>query len=904
MTSSIERVKSNDVIPEHQQVLAESTPPRTPTDLKELVTELQSVTPIANQSDSDSDGLYDSVELVIGTNVLGNDTDSDLLDDYVEIMVYGTDPLLPDSNDDEFLDYDEVSVDLDLDEDGIPNAWDFDNDGDGVNDFPDLSPNAKSVLQDNFNITIQTEGEPTFITFQLVPENPEHMKFLYQTWDWLDGDDKGLMQDLDDSTEDIYLEPVLNLITDDIPSQDALSEFGLRSTGVGYEVPLSPMYEFGNIVAFNARVLYLNSEPLEINLQAELRWEVVGNSDVEVNGILADGNYVSTGHNAYAIANVTEEANASSIQWLSLDSNEYAIKLLNGPYLTIADTGILLFNSTNLGDRETFVYSSGRLTTYDGKYVMVNAEDVLETHDSVYAQISFPSLGVMPETTTLVKYTEPFILSGLTVEHCISSEIGVYGNTTDNNQTIAAQWVMDHLFVNNATTTLSDMPALIADQDVEISYYIQATRDRYDSLVFLNDEVIPLFLQSAPAGVNLPVILAMEDTSRSTDLSDLISGSYILQGTCTADIAVLDELTTKTLRLNWFNSSTYIGLNLLDIAAEVISWQMDANATYNMLAAITTWNRGTSQIARTNGVEEPYQAFDLSDISIASTIVMAGLETIGLGGQLLSNFRNWKTLSFLMDMPKEELLRTLSHWKGSAVDSLRQSLTKNSKFTTWLDHADSLAKLKSVKFAKYFKLFDEFLTVIGILVDVAFGIAMGWKIADQIGGDVGRTIGALYGTFAIIMAFMLTFTMYLLVQIPFVGWLMAIGLAIADAVGNYSSKMVEVLVEAFFGRVTSYSYVTPSTNMDTVPTVTIVDPERNGLDVGDGIFVNGTVWSELDVVTKGALLYRDYLAEYYGTDFNTALQWITNPSYLPGTSSHINFNIPLHNSCRLLRWLD
>ena len=58
-----------------------------------------------------------------------NDTDSDKISDFFEAM-NGTDPLLADSNYDGIYDFDEINVTLDLDEDGVPNAWDFDNDGD------------------------------------------------------------------------------------------------------------------------------------------------------------------------------------------------------------------------------------------------------------------------------------------------------------------------------------------------------------------------------------------------------------------------------------------------------------------------------------------------------------------------------------------------------------------------------------------------------------------------------------------------------------------------------------------------------------------------------------------------------------------------------------------------------
>ena len=119
------------------------------------IDELIASTPPANRTDTDGDGLYDSVEAVLGTDFNNTDSDFDQLNDYYEAK-NGLDPLEPDSNKDGIPDYFEVTgVPLDLDGDGFPNAWDFDNDGDGVSDGLDLSPFSRSTLDDNFHFNIK-----------------------------------------------------------------------------------------------------------------------------------------------------------------------------------------------------------------------------------------------------------------------------------------------------------------------------------------------------------------------------------------------------------------------------------------------------------------------------------------------------------------------------------------------------------------------------------------------------------------------------------------------------------------------------------------------------------------------------------------------------------------------------
>lgn len=75
-------------------------------DLSRFVGELMNNTDDTNHSDSD--GLPDSVELVIGTDPFNPDSDFDGLSDYDEAFM-GMDPAKADSNDDRFPDYAEVT---------------------------------------------------------------------------------------------------------------------------------------------------------------------------------------------------------------------------------------------------------------------------------------------------------------------------------------------------------------------------------------------------------------------------------------------------------------------------------------------------------------------------------------------------------------------------------------------------------------------------------------------------------------------------------------------------------------------------------------------------------------------------------------------------------------------------
>ncbi|MBN1110089.1 MAG: RICIN domain-containing protein, partial [Methanomassiliicoccales archaeon] len=179
-------------------------------ELDELVPQLMADTPSAERVDTDGDGIYDPVERVIGTNPDDIDSDFDLLDDHYEAL-NGLDPLNADSNYDGYSDYYEVTNvrSLDADGDGLTNAWDPDNDNDGIMDGLDSSPYYLSSPSDSFTFDLITEGKPLFLEFQIRTVNPEHLLLVNHVWDWRDGDKYGTMKDLDNSKEDVQIVPTL-----------------------------------------------------------------------------------------------------------------------------------------------------------------------------------------------------------------------------------------------------------------------------------------------------------------------------------------------------------------------------------------------------------------------------------------------------------------------------------------------------------------------------------------------------------------------------------------------------------------------------------------------------------------------------------------------------------------------
>jgi hypothetical protein len=184
--------------------------------------------------DKDGDGLTDGQELnKLGTDATKPDTDGDMITDTLEVegfMVGGKhwylNPNHPDTNNDGLTDSVECPVLVDVanpteedyknscdsDQDGVPNPFEVDNDGDGVADRVDMSPYESLDSQNNrhgqatdataFNsdqpfllsLAGLQQGWPALVDLQMRPVTPTHLAYTNNVLDWPSGDIDGQLQ--------------------------------------------------------------------------------------------------------------------------------------------------------------------------------------------------------------------------------------------------------------------------------------------------------------------------------------------------------------------------------------------------------------------------------------------------------------------------------------------------------------------------------------------------------------------------------------------------------------------------------------------------------------------------------------------------------------------------------------
>ncbi|MEM7800275.1 MAG: hypothetical protein AAF633_13860, partial [Chloroflexota bacterium] len=249
-------------------------------------------------TDTDADGTTDFVENCLGTNPFSIDTDFDGITDTIEIngfvftdtqnithTIY-TNPQELDSNNDGLTDLDEMPFPLgradshDPDGDNIPNVWDSDNDGDGVEDDVDLDPFTKTAFQPDFSIQTGLNGSSftgtQYIEFHVQPQDQSRFQLMTTELDW-PYDDQGTLQARDVSRNDeLTFAPMLKVETNLIPG-GFRREYGITSQRQGGKdymyIDLAPVSANGRINAFYGKVAYSSFELQDINWsKVEMVW--------------------------------------------------------------------------------------------------------------------------------------------------------------------------------------------------------------------------------------------------------------------------------------------------------------------------------------------------------------------------------------------------------------------------------------------------------------------------------------------------------------------------------------------------------------------------------------------------------------------------------------------------------
>lgn len=946
--------------------------------------------------DSDGDGIPDTVELVLGTDINNTDSDFDRLDDFFEVK-NDLDPLEPDSNYDGLADYFEVhNVPFaDIDGDGFANAWDLDNDNDGVIDALDLSPFSKSSPSESFHFNLRSDGNPTYLNFQVRPENPEYLSLLAQSWDWPDGDSRGTMKDLNNSKDDVLVMPMLELtvpvdckiisvdsreslkapggeevnvttgnytgdasqlwamesvdgtyyrivskndgkclevfnasmddganitlgsymgkdhqlwkpeldgngfykliaknsgkcleagsgsdgstlqntssengrqlweleLTGGITSDhDTLEDYGIVVTlGKAY-VPLSPVRDFGNIVALNGRMFYPEGSALDTFTQAQLKWIVTGNTDRPKRITLKSygGQYVSLNGATSKLDLVSRNTvtNNEIFEIVYLNNNDVALKASNGKYVYAVDSGGkgLMADSSEIGEWEIFELfdlqnGKSSLKAANGQYVTgiyaisgvyANAPERGEWESFTMGTIESESV-----STTLATYNEDFSLTGFNVEENHGSDVGLF-YSEDKERILEAGFVLSYAFLRDQTS-LGRMPTVLEDHNVTVSSKMDFAGHQDEALAKMTGEMTSDALSDLPAGVILPVIGVFEDDCKYLTMDDMATGPYITGNSFNVDLGDRPLVTTKSMKMTWYDTDTNESVGTEDMLEEVRQWGMsrvlDEDTLATMMSLVLAWETGEYTVTRIGELETDFTFPE--GYAILDAIGNYGISAISFACNLITGTA--AVYSYIAFVRIEPLANVAGQTSWKLLKAMFASVSKISNGFVGL--ANRIGNV---------------LNVIGAIIVGALAFYAFWSIASEDGwSSFGVGIGAWYASLMILYAVALV----AIAAIPVVGWAIALLVALSDLIvgwilgEGWSQKLFGWIIDL----VTDVRVKT-ELDMEMLDTsVNVNDRTNNGLTEGDRIEMESTFNGIVTRTSYGSMinLQNSYISPQY-----------------------------------------
>ena len=116
------------------------------------------------------------------------------------------------------------------------------------------------------------------------------------------------------------------------------------------------------------------------------------------------------------------------------------------------------------------------------------------------------------------------------------------------------------------------MPDELANRNLTMKSQNKSYRHPDGTLIALAGEMIPKALESFSDDRVIPIIAAVEENSTSRDMREVISGSYITESSYDLDMRNEPIITTRMLKMNWYNTTTNKTLDVLDTLSEMEIW--------------------------------------------------------------------------------------------------------------------------------------------------------------------------------------------------------------------------------------------------------------------------------------------------------------------------------------------
>jgi hypothetical protein len=567
-----------------------------------------------------------------------------------------------------------------------------------------------------------------------------------------------------------------------------------------------------------------------------------------------NGKYVCAegGGGKELVANRGAIGDWETFELIFVDENKVALKAHNEQYVGVDYIDFLFLkrnplvaNRDTISQKETFTLERLNdkiaLKAHNGKYVCVGCGDggkfqpewlFADSTKPVYFDLTEVA-EADSETTTLARYKEDFMLTGFSVEVSYGSEVGVF-YSDDKDRTLEADFVMAYEFLRNTTTHVADMPAVLTAHNVNITSNISSFSHQDEALVELVGNMTPDALDSLPDDMILPILIAFEDNFTSKAMDDLVSGSFTMGDTYEVDMRAAPVITTKTMKMTWYNTTTNESLEIDDVLTEIQEWGqakgLEDDTLATMMGLVLAWDTGESTVIRVGSAETDFDSPGKDNVLDAIEIYgIAGVEVIA--ASILPIYTVIRTFK----MKPTVLAKALNIGRWKLLKSNWKSITKCK--VGWVGKLGRL---------------DKALGIIGLIIEI--GIALGVLIYFLATSDLSN-FKIWYASFYTTMIIAFAVAMFLiglaLAEAGPVGWIILAVLAIIEIIleifGVGFGKFVEWFISLFYD-IDERSKVELEMKETTL---NIDDYDDNSLTKGDRIEFKSRIFGKVWVVGLG-----------------------------------------------------
>jgi len=852
-------------------------------DLDKLVAGLLEVT--VDHTDTDADGLPDTVEAVIGTDPKSPDSDLDGIEDMAEVA-NRTDPMEADSNGDGIPDGNEVVGGVaDSDGDGTPNAWTDDNDGDGIVDSRDLSPYAATPSGLTHHIDLKSGAEPTTVSLQLRTNDPDTMRLIKQTWDW-PYDTEGGMRDLDNSTDDVRATPILELKGTGLVDDPELADYGVVVVGDTAYVSLYPIEDYGGVIALQGQMLLpAAAAPHTISVNASLKWKVTGMSDTRTVAIKGpNGLYLSLWDMDYIMAIAQTVGEKERFELTDLSDGKYVLRASNGHYLNCRFGNEIKADGTDISDNtiiEVEKRSDGKLTMgmklpgYETgfKLGVASTDSIAALRPTVggspkYYDFTWVEQAPAVHPIPLAVYPESFTIAGLCAQEDYGTDVALVYHNGSAEMGLAAHMYLAYQFLRNVTTAAKDVPDLFMRMNDEYGL-IYGSFERLDlAMKALTETLTSAAKAGFAAETLLPVVTCVETRYSALDLASVGQGRVGGSGGVSLDVASQPVILKKMLKSTWYNGSKDEAVPIEDVLYSMLDWEMGAEDLATLMTLVTIWSVGEQLVISVGSVIHPPLCSEAVDVINATIGVISNIKTYisiafnviyyGIGAVYMAyNLAVMLPGAFLGVV----LAFTLESSAWSAVWSLLKDGVKVVG-DTWT--AFSSAASGFLGLLNWVSSALKWLCIIGLVIGIASALVTVYAIgAAYDWSALGTYTAILYGVMMAAWA-ILIFVLALLSFIPKVGiifTLLSTVLTLSDTIVGliFGKGWTRMLMDLIVDLVTDVTVLTPATVARDETKIVMDDRDGDGIDVGDRFVYKQT----MVVDTRYTKLTRDEVNTTY-----------------------------------------